>query len=119
MLLVIDVGNTNIVLGVFEGKALKHSWRASTSKDRTVDEYGVLCHNLFELHGISASDVRSIVIGSVVPPLNERLVLLARNYFHLQPVFVEAAEQDIMPVLYKSPGKWVRTVSSTLSPHTI
>ncbi|MFB3903408.1 MAG: type III pantothenate kinase [Acidobacteriota bacterium] len=104
MLLVIDVGNTNTVLGVFQGKTLTCSWRVRTCKDRTVDEYGVLLHNLFTLGRLSFQDVESVVISSVVPPLNERLTQLSRRYFGHEALFVEPANQSVIPVLYNPPS---------------
>jgi type III pantothenate kinase len=105
MLLVIDVGNTNIVLGLFRGPTLLHAWRVGTRKDRTVDEYAVLCKNLFELHGFSLREVTAIIISSVVPPLNDRLTLLGRGYFGLDPVFVEPSNQKIIRILYNPPSE--------------
>jgi type III pantothenate kinase len=104
MLLVIDVGNTNVVLGLFREKALLHSWRVGTSKDRTVDEYGVLCNNLFHLDGLRLEEVSAIIVSSVVPPLNERLALLARRYFNLDAIFVEPEKQEIVSILYNPPS---------------
>lgn len=104
MLLVIDVGNTNVVLGVFRGEKLIHSWRVRTCKDRTADEYGVLFHNLFMLEGVSLREVESIVVSSVVPPLNERLTQLASRYFGREVLFVEPANQKVIPVLYNPPS---------------
>lgn len=103
MLLVIDIGNTNLVLGIFEGQDLKHSWRVSTRRDRTSDEYAVLCWNLFRLGRIPLSEVDAIVISSVVPPLNECFDEMARKYFHVEPIFVEPEEQKLMPVVYNPP----------------
>ncbi len=104
MLLVIDVGNTNIVLGVFQGQTLAHSWRVQTCKDRTVDEYGVLLHNLFMLEGVSLKRVQRVIVSSVVPPLNDRLSQLSRRYFGCEALFVEPANQKVIPVLYKPPS---------------
>ncbi|RPJ57977.1 MAG: type III pantothenate kinase [Acidobacteria bacterium] len=104
MLLVIDVGNSNVVLGVFREKTLAHSWRVRTCKDRTVDEYGVLLHNLFTLQGLSLQAVESVVVSSVVPPLNDRLTQLSRRYFGKEPLFVEPASQKVIPVLYTPPS---------------
>jgi type III pantothenate kinase len=104
MLLVIDVGNTNIVFGVFRGESLAHSWRVQTCKDRTVDEYAVLLHNLFTLQGLSLKRVQSVVVASVVPPLNDRLSQLSRRYFGTDALFVEPAGQNVIPVLYNPPS---------------
>jgi type III pantothenate kinase len=101
MLLVVDVGNTNLVFGLFDGQRLERSWRVSTSKERTVDEYAVLCHNLFDLYGMTLDEIQSVVVSSVVPPLNDRLERLSRKYFHVEPLFVDPERQKIMPVLYE------------------
>jgi type III pantothenate kinase len=104
MLLVMDVGNTNIVLGVFREARLEHSWRVSTIKERTADEYGVLCHNLFELAKLPVDHLEAVVISSVVPPLRDRLEALSRRYLGCEPVFVEPENQKIMPVRYNPPA---------------
>ena len=82
MLLVVDVGNTNIVLGVYDGQELKGHWRISTDRVRTTDEYGVLIMNLF-LHDktIDADDIDGVIISSVVPPLMPTLERVSRRYF--------------------------------------
>ena len=69
MLLVFDIGNTNIVLGVYEGEELLRHWRISTDRQKTGDEYGMLINNLFSYGGLSIQDVSAIIISSVVPPL--------------------------------------------------
>ena len=104
MLLVIDIGNTNLVFGVFEGDRLSNSWRAATRKDETSDEFAVRCHDFFKLAGLSTDAIKDIAICSVVPPLNRAFRAMARDYFSIDPVFVEPAEQDLIPVLYKPPA---------------
>jgi type III pantothenate kinase len=104
MLLAIDIGNTNIVMGVLEGSELKHSWRVSTRKEQTTDEYAVLCRNLFNLAGISFSSVNAVVLCSVVPPLNDCFASLARCHFQADPIFIDAEVQNLMPVLYHPPS---------------
>lgn len=101
MLLVIDVGNTNIVLGVFCGQELQHSWRIATLRERTADEYAVLCHDLFELSQLSPGEIDAVSVCSVVPPLNECFQLMSRRYFQQEPFFVDPADQDLMPILYE------------------
>lgn len=100
MLLVIDVGNTNTVLGIFDGGQLSLHWRLSTTREKTADEYGILCRNLFQLGGIDAARIRGIAISSVVPPLNDRLEEMAAQYFDLKPFFVDPATQRLMKVRY-------------------
>ena len=100
MLLAIDIGNTNLVLGVFQGDQLEHSWRVATRREETADEYALLCRNLFELAGFSHSQLEGIVICSVVPPLNEAFETMCNVYFGVDPFFVEPAQQDLMPIRY-------------------
>ena len=103
MLLAMDVGNTNTVLGVFDGKKLKAHWRLTTARDQTVDEYGILTRELFTLAGISAKKIEGVMIASVVPSLNATLAEMARRYFNLEAVFVEGGGRAPMPVLYDNP----------------
>jgi len=105
MLLAIDIGNTHLVLGIFKGDQLVHSWRVVTRRNQTFDEYAVLFRNLFELEGIASKDIQGMVISSVVPPLNETFESLARQYFSLDPLFIEATRQDLVPIpTYKPPA---------------
>ncbi len=101
MLLAIDIGNSNVVLGVFDGDQLSHCWRVATLKERTEDEYAVLLHDLFELSGVSSADIRAVTICSVVPPLNDCFQKMSWTYFHLDPFFVDPASQDLLPIRYK------------------
>lgn len=102
MLLVLDVGNTNTTLGVYDGPQLKHSWRLTTERQRTVDEYGIMCRTLLELAGLSPSAITDVAISSVVPPLDFTLDKMAEAYFNLKPLFV-TAENSGMPILYDDP----------------
>ena len=77
MLFVLDVGNTNTVLGVFEGKELKYEWRIKTDRHKTEDEFGVLISSLFKHRGIEMSEITDVVISSVVPPIMFALEKLA------------------------------------------
>ena len=105
MLLAIDIGNTQLVLGIFKGDQLVHSWRVVTRRNQTFDEYAVLFRNLFELEGISSEDIEGMVISSVVPPLNKTFESLAKQYFSLEPLFIEATRQDLVPIpTYKPPA---------------
>lgn len=115
MLLVLDVGNTNTVLGVFEtgpegsdagkpGRLIAH-WRVSTNKSQTVDEYGVLFRNLFAMNGIEVSSVQGTVISSVVPPLDSTLREVCERYFQIQPLFIEPGVKTGMPVHYDNPAE--------------
>lgn len=103
MLLVIDVGNTNTVLGMYEGTHLRRCWRITTDKARTVDEYAMLIHDLFQLSGFALTDVHHVVISCVVPPLLATIEGLCRDYFKLRPVVVGPGIKTGMPILYDNP----------------
>jgi type III pantothenate kinase len=104
MLLVLDVGNTNTTLGIYEGTTLTRSWRLTSERQRTVDEYGIMCRTLLQLAGLDSSGIDGIAISSVVPPLNFTLYKMAEVYFHIQPLFVNAANAGI-PVRYDDPSE--------------
>lgn len=101
MLLVIDAGNTNTSLGVFNGNELVAHWRLTTARSRTVDEYGVHARNLFQLADIDFRTIHAIAIASVVPPLNYTLKIMAETYFHLTPLFVDHATDTGLTILYE------------------
>ncbi|HEX9428554.1 MAG TPA: type III pantothenate kinase [Candidatus Polarisedimenticolia bacterium] len=103
MLLVMDVGNSNTVLGVYDAKRLVAHWRLTTIRDRTVDEYGILARNLLSLAQLDAAAIDGLIISSVVPPLNSVLEAMARAYFNLKPLFVEPGIKTGMPILYDNP----------------
>jgi type III pantothenate kinase len=121
MLLVLDVGNTNTVLGVFAraSKAnpgsdpddgprydrLLANWRVATVQRSTVDEYGVLFRNLFSMAGLEATGIHGIVISSVVPPLDPVLRQVCERYFNLKPLFIEPGVKTGMPVHYDNPAE--------------
>ncbi len=103
MLLAVDVGNTNTVLGVFRGAELIANWRLTTARDQTVDEYGILTRNLFTLANLDPHEIRGVIISSVVPPLNSTLAGMAEQYFHTKALFVEPGIRTGMPVHYDNP----------------
>jgi type III pantothenate kinase len=103
MLLTIDVGNTNTVLGVFRGEELIANWRLTTARQQTVDEYGVLTRNLFTLAGLDRDAIGGVIISSVVPPVNWTLGEMARIYFGQKALFVEAGVKTGMSVLVDNP----------------
>src|SRR3984885_13676746 len=121
MLLVIDVGNTNTVLGVFArvakvqagGEAddppryekLVANWRVATSRRSTVDEYGVLFRNLFSMAGLESKGIHGIVVSSVVPPLDPILRQVCERYFNLRPLLIEPGVKTGMPVHYDNPAE--------------
>jgi len=103
MLLALDVGNTNTVLGVFRGAELIANWRLTTARDQTVDEYGVLTRNLFTLAGLDPGEIRGVIISSVVPTLNGTLEEMAQRYFHTKALFIEPGVRTGMPIHYDNP----------------
>src|SRR5438876_6391294 len=116
MLLVLDVGNTNTVLGVFAkslsatGAPPKYdkllaNWRVTTRAAQTVDEYGVLFRNLFSMAGLEPKDIGGIVVSSVVPPLDSTLRRVCERYFGHKPLFIEPGVKTGMPVLYENPAE--------------
>src|SRR4051812_43370583 len=114
MLLVLDVGNTNTVLGVFTRSAsdargnyekLAANWRVTTRAAQTIDEYGVLFRNLFSMEGLEPKDIGGIVISSVVPPLDSTLRRVCEKYFQRKPLFIEPGVKTGMPVLYENPAE--------------
>jgi len=124
MLLVLDVGNTNTVLGVFARTAkaasganrtseaesphyelLVANWRVATIATQTVDEYGVLFRNLFAMGNLEAKGIHGIVISSVVPPLDSTLGQVCERYFNTKPLFIEPGVKTGMPVHYDNPAE--------------
>ena len=104
MLLVIDIGNTNTSLGVFDGDTLVTHWRLTTARSRTVDEWGVHARNLFALAELDFKAIDAIAIASVVPPLNFTLKRMAEVYFRLTPLFVDHLTDTGVPILYQPPS---------------
>ena len=122
MLLVVDVGNTNTVLGVFARVVHVHAgedassaagryerlvahWRVGSHLTRTVDEYGIIFRNLFAIDNVGIAGVHGIVISSVVPPLDPVLRQVCERYFNLKPLFIEPGIRTGMPVLYDNPAE--------------
>ena len=113
MLFVLDVGNTNTVLGVFAKSSgggthydnLVANWRVTTRGAQTVDEYGVLFRNLFSMQGLDPKQIRGIIVSSVVPPLDSTLRRVCERYFHQKALFVEPGIKTGMPVLYDNPAE--------------
>lgn len=103
MLLVIDVGNTNIVFGVYKGKNLLYNWRITSDKDRTSDEYGLLFDQIFKFNGLRLEDVKDIIISSVVPPLMHTLPTMSRRYFNIEPIVVGPGIKTGIDIKYDNP----------------
>jgi len=103
VLLTLDVGNTNTVLGLFRDAELVAHWRLTTARDQTVDEYGILTRELFTLAEIDPAAVTGVIISSVVPPLNPTLEEMSERYFHVKALFIEPGVKTGMAVLYDNP----------------
>ena len=103
MLLALDVGNTNITIGTFDGAVLKGRWRLRTIKEQTADEWGILLRNLFTLSSLDLSAVDGVIISSVVPAVDQPLEAMAERYFHRQPMFVNHATDLGIKVRYDNP----------------
>jgi type III pantothenate kinase len=104
LLLTIDAGNTNTVLGLHQGAELKNHWRLTTRREQTADEYEILVRNLFAAAGLSPTEVVGVCLASVVPPLTPVLVALCRQYLGQEPVVIEPGVRTGMPILYEPPG---------------
>ncbi|PYQ85773.1 MAG: type III pantothenate kinase [Acidobacteria bacterium] len=105
MLLAIDAGNTNIVLGVFDGETLVQSWRLQTLRERTSDELGLLVDGLFAHSKIERVQVRGVILGSVVPPLTPTLRAMTQRYFGVTALSIEPGVETGMPILYENPAE--------------
>jgi len=105
MLLAIDVGNTNIVLGVFDGDALVQSWRLQTLRERTSDELGLLFEGLFTHDKIEKKSVHGVILGSVVPPLTGTIQTMVTRYFGVPSLTIEPGLNTGMPILYENPAE--------------
>jgi type III pantothenate kinase len=103
MLLTIDVGNSNTVLGVFRGEELVANWRLTTARQQTVDEYGVLTRNLLGYAGIDPAGIGGVIVSSVVPPVNWTLAEMARLYLGRKALFVEPGVKTGMAILVDNP----------------
>lgn len=103
MLLAIDIGNTNIALGIFKSKKLIHHWEIRTEREKTSDEYGLTLLNLFSLSGPKKSEIDSVIISSVVPPLTPIFQDLSQSLFQVKPVIVGPGLKTGMSILYENP----------------
>jgi type III pantothenate kinase len=90
VLLAVEVGNTNTKIGVFDGVRLVASWRLTTRREQTSDEYGVFIETLLRTRGLSPPDVRGVAISNVVPPVEQALRWMAEKYFGIEPFSVES-----------------------------
>jgi type III pantothenate kinase len=103
VLLAIDVGNTNIVIGVFDSRQILESWRLSTDRTKTADEYRLLVSQLFYQSKIEKDRIAGVVISCVVPPILPRLQEMSIQEFHLEPIVVNTELEITMPISYDNP----------------
>ncbi|MED1645573.1 type III pantothenate kinase [Brevibacillus agri] len=103
MLLVIDIGNSNIVLGLYEGEVLRHHWRIAADRNKTEDEYGMLVKSLFSSAGLTMEQVRGIIFSSVVPPLNTVIERMCGKYLRQKPLIVGPGVKTGLNIKYEYP----------------
>lgn len=105
MLLALDVGNTNVTVGLFNGEELQQRWRLRTVLGQTADEWGILIRNLFSLEKLRIEDIDGVIISSVVPPLDLPLTEMSTRYLNKEPLFVSAETDTGLKVLYENPAE--------------
>jgi len=103
MIFVFDIGNTNIVLGVYDNDKLEHHWRIETNRYKTEDEYGMIIKSLFDHVDLSFSSIDGIIISSVVPPIMFALERMCQKYFHIKPLVVGPGTKTSLNIKYDNP----------------
>jgi type III pantothenate kinase len=103
MLLAVDIGNTNIALGVFDGNELTRHWKIRSDREKTSDEYEIALLNLLSLAHLEAEDIRSVIISSVVPPLTPVFQDLSQELLRVRPLLIGPGLKTGMPILYENP----------------
>lgn len=103
MILVVDVGNTNIVLGIYDGDTLVDSWRIATDKEKTSDEYGMLINQLFQYGKLEVENIKDVIISSVVPNIMYSLEHAVRKFFNIEPLLVGPGIKTGMNIKYDNP----------------
>ncbi|WP_079707647.1 type III pantothenate kinase [Paraliobacillus ryukyuensis] len=104
MIFVLDVGNTNTVLGIFEEEILKYQWRIKTDREKTEDEYAMLIKSLFQHDGLTFDDVDGVIISSVVPPIMYALDRMSEKYFNQKPIIVgDQSIETLLKMKYPNP----------------
>ena len=103
VLLVIDIGNSNIVMGTYVGKKLMKHWRISTDRQKTGDEYGMLINELFAYQNVALTDIENIIISSVVPPLVVPITKMCERYFKIHPLIVGPGIKTGIKLNYENP----------------
>ncbi|HYO76409.1 MAG TPA: type III pantothenate kinase [Thermoanaerobaculia bacterium] len=102
-LLVVDLGNTNVVLGLYRGSELLNSWRLATARERTADEYGILARQL--VGDSLQNNLEGAIVASVVPPLNSAMTFMIRKYFGIEPLFVEPGVKTGIAIHVDNPAE--------------
>jgi type III pantothenate kinase len=105
MLLAVDIGNTNIVLGVYNGKNLSHHWRINTDHHKTTDEYGILIKLLLDSDELGFKKIKSVIISCVVPPLLTVFEEISKDYFNVRPIIVDHKTKTGIKICYKNPSE--------------
>ncbi|MEJ7605257.1 MAG: type III pantothenate kinase [Bryobacteraceae bacterium] len=105
MLLALDAGNTNVTIGLFDGRTLTSRWRLRTIREQTADEWGILLRNLFTLCDVNLASINGVIIASVVPSIESRLAEMTRRYFAREPMFVNADTDTGLRILYETPSE--------------
>ncbi|MBI4377727.1 MAG: type III pantothenate kinase [Nitrospinae bacterium] len=103
MLLAIDIGNTNIVLGIYQRKKLIIHWRIETERNRTDDEFAALFKGLFSIANLKFEDIKDVIVSCVVPPILPILENLSHRYFHSSPLIIGPGIKTGIPILYDNP----------------
>ena len=103
MLLTIDIGNTNITLGLFQGETLKNHWRMATDNERMPDEYGIIIDNLLEHAGVRPTDLEGVCMASVVPPLTSRMIQACNTYLDAEPLNVDYSTKTGVDIQIDNP----------------
>jgi type III pantothenate kinase len=103
MLLAVDIGNTNIALGIFDGKKLPHHWKIRSEREKTSDEYEIVLINLLSLVHLEVEDIKSVIISSVVPPLTPVFQDLSQELLGVRPLVIGPGLKTGMPILYENP----------------
>ena len=105
LIFVFDIGNTNMVLGVYDGDILKYHWRIETNRNKTEDEYGMLIKSLFDHVELKFADIDGIIISSVVPPIMNALERMCHKYFHIKPLIVDPGMKTGLNIKYENPSE--------------
>jgi len=103
MLLAVDIGNTNTVIGAYDGRRLVEHFRLQTHPHRTADEWGLLCHQALAHYGVDPARIDAVAVSSVVPPMQHALERMSLRYFGCKPLFVGPGVKTGMPILYDNP----------------